>query len=265
MDWLSAAQHGTRDLVADRHHKCHQPARQHGWSCFGYCDHRSRVPCAKFCERRPVHRSIDTSRFRCGTTRLSVLQLQSSIDIHGRLRLDVRRVLSRELRTDQPQWRQIAKLPARTRGADSGALHSHLRHDVGHCAAQALWSRGVARWSRSHVTSVSRAGNVRTACCLDVVWLCDAFGRACDPGPKRASRRQPCGDCSLHDRAHADWRLSRRRQGLRRDGRRDSAQREAPLHLSRRRFLQAAHFRSAAGCGVGNSVVLGRLRHQLSA
>ena len=43
VDRLRVAEHGARDLLVDRHHERHQPARQHGRARVRHRDHRRRV------------------------------------------------------------------------------------------------------------------------------------------------------------------------------------------------------------------------------
>ena len=82
---------------------------------------------------------------------------------------------------------------------------------------------------------------------LSGFWPCSYSGRVgCQSGCNRR----------LHDRAHANRRLSRRSEGLRQNGRGAGAKGQASLRISRRPLLQTTHLRSPSRCRARHPVVL---------
>ena len=71
----------------------------------GIADNCRRISRSELSQQRSIHRGIDIADLCRRFAWISCLQLQSRIDLHGRLRLDVCRILSCELGVDQRERR----------------------------------------------------------------------------------------------------------------------------------------------------------------
>ena len=111
-------------------------------------------------------------RLRRRAARLPGLQPQPGVDLHGRLRLAVHRLLPGQHRAARAARRRraVAQLPGGARRAGAGAVHPDLRHDASSRVMRKLAGRaGVAGRPRSHVASAGRARPDRAARGLDAL------------------------------------------------------------------------------------------------
>src|SRR5262249_8169181 len=151
---------------------------------------------------------------RCRTIGLPCLQLESCIDLHGRLWVDVCRVLPRKRCARECVWRPLAKFLASACSPNSCSLHSDLRYDVRHSHSQAIRTSCVARRSRSHFSPSRCTWNVGTPRGLDAVWIRRLVRSVSSVGPTREVGCESCCDRRLHSLVDTGRRVSRGREGL---------------------------------------------------
>ncbi len=263
--WGASAAMASDHLLAHRHHQRHQPARQHGRAGRGHLRHRGRLHRRQLRRQRADDRGRDALGLRRGARRLPRLQLQPGVDLHGRLRVDVRRLLSRVARRCFRPRASAAAASSSSSPSPSSSSSFPIFDTTLVTVVRKLSGRAASQGGRDHTSHrlVALGLSERRA-----VWMLYAFAGA--SGLLAMMVRQfeyhtgHCDGAGVRRRADAHRRLPRGRQGLRR-GRGAGRAREAARLVPRRSLLQAPHLRGAARRAARHPGVLLRLRDCSSA
>src|ERR1051325_6767490 len=194
-------------LLARRHHERREHARQHGRAGRRRLCDRGGVSGHEFLRRRAVAAVHDADRVRRRAGRIPRLQPPPRLHLHGRLRLDVRRLLPRLERARRGAGRRaVAQRRSRAGGAGARAGSADFRYDAGDAAAEAGRPAGLAGGPRSHLAPARRPRTLRAKRGVDALRVRRRRRRAVDGGPPCAAGDQRGG----HRRVHASADDSRR-------------------------------------------------------
>ena len=152
LDVVVPGEHGPDALLAGGYYQRHQPAGQHGRAGCGSVGHCRRLPGGQFRGGRADSGGGAVAGLRRDPGRIPGVQLQTGLHFHGRLRVDVHRLLpGRDLAVARLQ-RAVARVDVRAGGARAVAGHSDLRHDARDVGPQAV---GACRFQGGATTPLT--------------------------------------------------------------------------------------------------------------